>query len=108
MAKNIVNKVKHVSYKSKSKKKNASLKISFLVILMLIICGILVYIFRDSIFNTSNISSTVSDISNPEKVITSNTTIQESLKKLLEQNTLKSRTLILDILIREHVQWVQL
>jgi hypothetical protein len=26
----------------------------------------------------------------------------------LEQNTLKSRTLILDILIREHVQWVQL
>lgn len=108
MAKNSVNKGKHVSYMSKSKKKNASLKISFLVILMLIICGILVYIFRDSIFNTSNISSTVSDISNPEKVITSNTTIQESLKKLLEQNTLKSRTLILDILIREHVQWVQL
>lgn len=81
MAKNSVNKGKHVSYKSKSKKKNASLKISFLVILMLIICGILVYIFRDSIFNTSNISSTFSDISNPEKVITSNTTIQESLKK---------------------------
>lgn len=81
MTKNSVNKGKHVSYKSKSKKKNASLKISFLVILMLIICGILVYIFRDSIFNTSNISSTVSDISNPEKVITFNTTIQESLKK---------------------------
>lgn len=46
MAKNSVNKGKHVSYKSKSKKKNASLKISFLVILMLIICGILVYILE--------------------------------------------------------------
>ena len=53
MAKNSVNKGKHVSYKSKSKKKNASLKISFLVILMLIICGILVYIL---IALTRNIS----------------------------------------------------
>ena len=45
MEKNSTNKGKHVSYNSKSNKKNTSLKISFLVILMLIVCGMLVYKF---------------------------------------------------------------
>lgn len=78
MVKNGANKGKHVSYETKSNKKNSSLKMFINVILIIVICGILIWIFKDSFSNTfSNLSKTSSTVNS-----LNNTSHQESISNV--------------------------
>lgn len=78
MEKHKTNKGKHVSYGTKSNKKNSSLKMFITVILIIVICGILIWIFKDSFSNTfSNLSKT----SSTENSL-NNTSHQESINNV--------------------------